>query len=300
MQPENEGLGLLYGVVSAVLFSIMAIASQQLPSTISSSQISTFRGLFTAIALFPYALPHLKKLLDFKLARSVWIRSISGGIAVICYFFNLEFSSAADAKAMANTNPFYVAIFAWFLYRERLTKFEFVGLVILLYGAWLLAWNMNQDDSGLQWIVGNIGSFFTAIAFLSLKRASGKFPTFVIVFTFGVAVAIVSAITPGKWAMPNGMEWMWLTLVGATGLGGQIFLTYSYMNLKNTVASALTLLQSLLLIGYDLAWTGRLNSGIGLWGNVLIMIGMSLMILWKKKPIPAPAAVLQAPQEPIR
>lgn len=290
MQPENEATGLLYGVASAVLFSIMAIASQQLPSTISSSQISTFRGLFTTIALFPYALPHLKKLLDFKLARSVWIRSISGGIAVICYFFNLEFSSAADAKAMANTNPFYVAIFAWFLYRERLTKFEFVGLVILLYGAWLLAWNMNQDDSVLQWIVGNIGSFFTAIAFLSLKRASGKFPTFVIVFTFGVAVAIVSAITPGKWAMPNATEWMWLSLVGATGLGGQIFLTYSYMNLKNTVASALTLLQSLLLIGYDLAWTHRLDSGLGLWGNVLIMTGMAIMIFWKKKPIPIPAA----------
>lgn|GEM_PF-3110439 len=296
MQPENESLGLLYGVASAILFSVMAIASQQLPSTISSSQISSFRGLFTVIALFPYALPHLKKLLDFKLARSVWVRSVSGGIAVICYFFNLEFSSAADAKAMANTNPFYVAIFAWFLYRERLTKFEFVGLVILLYGAWLLAWNMNQDDSGLQWIVGNVGSFFTAIAFLSLKRASGKFPTNVIVFTFGVAVALVSAATPGNWAMPNAMEWMWLILVGATGLGGQIFLTYSYMNLKNTVASALTLLQSLLLIGYDLAWTGRLDSGVGLWGNVLIMIGMSLMILWKKKPVPVPAAILQSPQ----
>ena len=105
MQPENEGLGLLYGVVSAVLFSIMASASQQLPSTISSSQISTFRGLFTAIALFPYALPHLKKLLDFKLARSVWIRSISGGIAVICYFLNIELYIAADAHAQANTNP---------------------------------------------------------------------------------------------------------------------------------------------------------------------------------------------------
>lgn len=296
MQPENEATGLLYGVASALLFSIMAIASQQLPSTISSSQISTFRGLFTVIALFPYALPHLKKLLDFKLARSVWIRSISGGIAVICYFFNLEYSSAADAKAMANTNPFYVAIFAWFLYRERLTKFEFVGLIILLYGAWLLAWNMNQDDSGLQWIVGNVGSFFTAIAFLSLKRASGKFPTFVIVFTFGIAVALVSAATPGKWAMPNATEWMWLSLVGATGLGGQIFLTYSYMNLKNTVASALTLLQSLLLIGYDLAWTHRLNSGMGLWGNVLIMIGMAIMIFWKKKPIPVASAVMQSPQ----
>jgi drug/metabolite transporter (DMT)-like permease len=299
VQPENERLGLLYGVVSAAMFSLMAIASQQLPSTISSSQISTFRGVFTAIALFPFALPHLSRLVDFKSTRAVWIRSISGGIAVICYFFNLEFSSAADAKALANTNPFYVAIFAWFLYRERLTRFEFVGLVILLYGAWLLAWNMNQDDSGLQWIVGNVGSFFTAIAFLSLKRASGKFPTLAIVFTFGVAVAVVSALVPGKWSWPDAQGWFWLCLVGATGLGGQIYLTQSYMNLKNTVASALTLLQSLLLIGYDLVWTGRLTSGVGLWGNLLILIGMALMIVWKKKPAPVAAAVLQTPQSKI-
>ncbi|MBY0515908.1 MAG: DMT family transporter [Bacteriovoracaceae bacterium] len=291
--PENESKGLLFGVISALLFSVMAIASQQLPSEISSSQISTFRGLFTTIALMPFAWAHLPKLLNIKVSRSVWIRSISGGIAVICYFYNLEYTSAADAKALANTNPFYVAIFAWFLYREKLTRFEFVGLVILLTGAWMLALDMKQLDGAFQWIVGNVGSFFTAIAFLSLKRASGKFPTHVIVFSFGVAVTIVSALTPGNWALPTLTQWPWLILVGATGLGGQIFLTYSYMNLKNTVASALTLLQSLMLIIYDLTWTGRLHQGIGLWGNVLIMIGMMLMILWKKKPLPLPIAALE-------
>ncbi len=298
MQRDNESAGLLYGLTSAILFSVMAVASQQLPSHISSSQISSFRGLFTVVALFPYALPHLKNLTDFKTTRSIWIRSISGGIAVICYFYNLEYSSAADAKAMANTNPFYVAIFAWVLYREKLTRFEFIGLLTLLSGAWLLAITMYQSDSSLQWIVGNIGSFFTAIAFLSLKRASGKFPTQVIVFCFGVAVALVSALTPGRWAMPSSVEWSWLLLIGATGLGGQIFLTYSYMNLKNTVASALTLLQSLMLIGYDLLWTGRLNQGVALWGNILILLGMTMMIFWKHRPATASSAIVAGPQAP--
>lgn len=292
MQPEKESSGLLYGVVSAVLFSIMAIATQQLPSSISSSQISTFRGVFTALALLPYAFPHLGKLTNLKLSRSIWIRSISGGIAVICYFYNLEHTSAANAKALANTNPFYVAIFAWLVYKETLSKLELLGLVILLYGTGLLAWNLNQVDSTTQWLVGSIGSLFTAMAYLSLKRASGKFPTPIIVFTFGIAVALVSACAPGAWAVPNAQELFWLMLIGATGLGGQIFLTFSYIHLKNSVASALTLLQSLLLIAYDITWSGRLTSGPGLWGNLLILIGMALMVIWRKKASAPPAAAI--------
>mgnify|MGYP003390377276 CR=1 FL=1 len=299
MPPENEASGLLYGVVSAILFSVMAVASQQLPSSISSSQISTFRGLFTALALLPFVLPHLKKLFDIKATRSIWIRSISGGIAVICYFYNLEFTSAANAKALSNTNPLYVAIFAWFMYREKLSRIELAGLVVLVYGACLLAWNLNLNGSNTQWLVGCVGSFFTAVAYLSLKRASGKFTTPFIVFTFGVAVAIVSAITPGKWAMPNSTEFFWLSVVGAAGLGGQIFLTFSYMNLKNSLAAALTLLQSLMLIAYDLTWSGRLTSGVGLWGNCLILFGMALMVVFRKKTLVVATPVLQAPQSEI-
>ena len=295
METEDQSKGLLYGTVSAVLFVIMAIASQQLPAEISSSQVSTFRGLFTMAALLPYALPHFNKLTNIRMSRSVWIRSLAGGIAVICYFYNLEHISAADAKALANTNPFYVAVFAWFLYQERLTRFEALGLLILLYGAFLLAWNMRSGDT-FQWLIGNIGSFFTAIAFLSLKRASGKFPTNVIVFPFGISVAAVSALAPGQWSMPTPIQWFWLFVIGAAGLFGQILLTYSYINLKNTVASALTLLQSVLLIVYDLTWTGRMKQDNALWGNLLIIIGMLIMIFWKKK-VPKAGPVLDKPQD---
>lgn len=283
MPPENENCGILYGVASAMLFSIMAVASQQLPASISSSQISTFRGLFTALVLLPVVYFDLKKVFDLKVTRSIWIRSISGGIAVICYFFNLEHTSAANAKALSNTNPLYVAAFAFLFYKEKLLRIEVMGLIVLIYGTFLLAWDLNQDGGKIQWFVGSIGSLFTAAAYLSLKRASQKFSPKLIVFCFGVAVAFVSALVPGQWSIPNREQLFWLFIVGGAGLGGQIYLTFSYMHLKNSVASALTLLQSLLLIGYDIAWSGRLVPGVGLWANSLILVGMMLMVVWRKK-----------------
>lgn len=283
MPLENETSGIIYGSASAILFAIMAISSQQLPANISASEISTFRGLFTAIALLPVVFFDLKILFNLKTTRSIWIRSISGGIAVISYFFNLEHTSAANAKALSNTNPLYVAIFAFFINKERLSKLELTGLIVLIYGTFLLAWDMNQDGSKTQWFVGSIGSVFTAAAYLSLKRASGKFSPELIVFSFGLAVAFVSPFVPGQWSIPNAEQLFWLFIVGATGLGGQIYLTYSYIHLKNSVASALTLLQSLLLIGYDIAWSGRLIPGVGLWANTLILFGMMLMVVWRNK-----------------
>jgi drug/metabolite transporter (DMT)-like permease len=284
MNNENSKRGIFFAVISALLFALMSMSTQQLPRNISSSQISTIRGIITLIFLFPWIYSELPQLIHLKKTRSLWLRSLFGGVAVICYFYNLEHTSAANAKALSNTNPFYVVIFSWWLFKERLNRFEFTGLAILLSGAWLLAIGLKQNDRMIQWFVGNIGSFFTAMAYLSLKRASLKFSAHLIVFCFGISVTIVSALTPGQWSLPHGIDWFWLLLVGITGLLGQIYLTYSYINLKNSIAASLTLLQSVLLIFYDLIWTRRLDSWTEIAGNLLILIGVGAMLYIKATP----------------
>ncbi len=290
-------LGLLCAILSAAAFAVMTILVQKTSSHIPASEISCFRGLFTVIGLLYFVRPNLKILLDFSESRSIWFRSIGGAIAVLCYFWNATNGPAAEAKALANTNPLYVAFFSWLIFKETLNKKELLGLLILVSGAWVLVIGMDGERSSIAWIVGNIGAFFTAIAYLSLKRASGKFPALVIVFCFGLCVMLVSSLGPGHWVLPRGFDWIYLSCIGLTGLAGQIFLTHSYIHLKNTVASAMTLLTSLCLIFYDIFWTHKLSLGIDLVGNFLILTGMALMIFWKRKPTPSPGVLLQSPQK---
>jgi drug/metabolite transporter (DMT)-like permease len=275
----------------------MAIFVQQISSSVPASQISCFRGMFTVVGLFYFARPHIMSLLELKESRAVWFRSIAGAVAVLCYFWNTTQGSAAEAKALANINPLYVAIFSWLIFKEKLNPRELLGLIILILGALILVWNISQTKSEMIWIVGNLGAVFTGIAYLSLKRASGKFPAHAIVFCFGLCVMIVSALGPGDWSIPQGQDWRWLCLVGITGLSGQIFLTQSHLYLKNAIASSLTLLTSILLIFYDTILTQNLNTGYDLLGNIFILIGMGAMAFLKKKPVSVAGAILQSPQK---
>lgn len=284
MPLRGNNKGIFFGISAAFVFAVMAVLSQMLPPHISSSQISTVRGILTAVCLLPFITKDWPQLLDYKLAKFVWIRSFAGGVAVAIYFFNLKYTSAANAKALANTSPFFAALFGWFLFQEHLSKKEIIGMFLLAFGAWFLAIELNRHSEDLQWIVGSVGSLFTAVAYLSLKKASAKYSPSLIVFTFGVAVALVSSLSPGSWGIPSSSELFILLLTGFCGLIGQVFLTYSYINLKNATASALTLMQSVFLIVYDLFWSGRLVVGAAFWGNILIFVGMTVMILAKEKP----------------
>lgn len=295
----SESYGYTAAILSAACFASMAMFVQQISPNVPASQISCFRGLFTVVGLFYFVRPHVLPLLDFKNSRSVWFRSIAGAIAVLCYFWNTTHGSAAEAKALANINPFYVAIFSWLFFKEKLNSRELAGLGVLITGALFLVWNISQTKSEVIWIVGNLGAVFTGIAYLSLKRASGKFPAHAIVFCFGLCVMIVSALGPGAWSVPNSKDWLYLVLVGLTGLSGQIFLTQSHLHLKNAIASSLTLLTSILLIFYDIILTQKMSTGYDLLGNILILVGMGAMTFWKKKPLTAAGALIQSPQEKI-
>lgn len=274
----------------------MAVFVQQVGTNLPASQISFIRGLFTFCLLTPACYKKVGALARLKESKAIWFRSIAGAVAVLCYFYNTTHGSAAEAKALANINPFYVAILSWYFFGERLSRKEALGLGILLYGAGLLAWRMSSLGQNSQWLIGNFGALFTSVAYLSLKKASAKHPATLIVYCFGFCIMLISAFGPGDWIIPQSHDIIWLSLIGITGLMGQLFLTHSHIHLKNTVASSLTLLTSIILIAYDGIITLRLNN-TSLIGNSLILLGMAVLIVNRSRAKTTSGPILMSPQQ---
>jgi drug/metabolite transporter (DMT)-like permease len=283
MEKENLGLGVTVGLISSLAFTIMAIFVQLTGPEIPIQEISFLRGLFAFIVLLPFIFKKIPSLFN-KNAKYVWSRSIAGGIAVICYFWNTSTGGAAEAKALANTSPLFVAVFSYALYKERLNRTELIGLTVLLIGAFALMYKVVIEQSFITVLVGSIGALFTGIAYLSLKQASGKYSTRLIVFAFSCATMLTSYLAKTTdWSVPVGKNLVFLILVGALGLAGQLLLTLSHMYLKNAVASSLAILNMVFLVFYDLFWTKKVAFGLELGYYVLITIGIFIMTAMNKK-----------------
>jgi drug/metabolite transporter (DMT)-like permease len=275
------------GVFSSFVFALNAILVQQSQSEVSISESTFFRGLLTFLILLPWSHTGLHQLFK-KGSFYLWIRALSGGVAVILYLLNTAWGSAAEAKALANISPLYVALLAYLFYRETLTKLQFLGLFVLASGGILLITQMHKQNA--PWLIGFIGAFFTGVAYLSLKQAALRFNKTLVVAIFGggmmLAGMIYGALSSSEhWVWPHGVQWLWLLGIGFTGLIGQITLTYSHLHLKNSVASALTLLTVIFLVIYEKIWTHNwphLMVGLSYAG---ILSGVVLMAYKRKEKV---------------
>lgn len=279
---SDHQIGIISGILSALAFALMATSVQKVSTDIPIQEISFTRGLISFLFLIPMNLKHIPLIFDTK-AKYVWFRSMAGASAVICYFWNTSQGSAAEAKALGNISPLFVAIFSYLFYNERLSKKEFIGLSILITGAILLVVHIQGTQGNMVYLIGLLGSFFAGIAYLSLKQASANFSKTLIVLVFSFCVMIVSFLTPSKsWIMPHGIDLFWLLSVGIFGLLGQVLLTLSHLKLKNAVASSLTLLTLIFLILHEVIFLEVKLPEQSILSYLGIIFGM-LMMVWSKQ-----------------
>lgn len=272
--PHNQyHKGMVSGCLSAVAFFLMTIISQRLSNTIPSTQLSTYRGLITAVLLSPFIFSKLHVITNLRTSHSAWLRSLFGAAAVCCFFINLQYTSAASAKALSNTSPIFVLIFAAATLKQKIDHKELASSGLIALGSVILAGILSNADGWQQTTIGVIGAIFTALAYITLKEATRKHSSNEIVFCFGICVAIVSWMVSSNWRTPTPTQYLTIFSIGLLGTVGQVLLTMSYKYLSNTTATALTLLQSVALVGYDIAMSS-FHGPLEILANTVILIGV--------------------------
>ena len=136
--------------------------------------------------------------------------------------------------------PIYVVLLSMIFLRER------VGFVVLFatllgFGGIVLICDPHFNSIPvLNIIVGIIGGFMMALAFISLRNLKGYFDDNVVVLVFGITMSVVSLgilVTQAflehswsaVWSNPSPSEWIIVLIMGIFGTFGQYFLTKAYM-----------------------------------------------------------------------
>ncbi|MGC9125519.1 MAG: DMT family transporter [Caldisericaceae bacterium] len=159
---------LLLGMISVGTASILIKLCNASPIV-----IATYRMFLSALMVLPVFL--LKGLPEAREKKSQIKDFIPLGILISAHFilwiYSLSYTSVASSTVLVTTNPMFVPIFSFLIYKERTNKRLLLGILIAITGSILIA--LAAKNSGISRNFGNLLALLGAVA-VSLYLTIGK------------------------------------------------------------------------------------------------------------------------------
>jgi drug/metabolite transporter (DMT)-like permease len=283
------GRGVWYVIASAFSFSIMSalvkVAGQRLPS----QEVVAARA---AVSLL------LSWLLVRRAGLSPWgthrrllfFRGFLGYLALSCVFHSVAVMPLADATVIQYLYPLFTAVMATVLLGETPTLRILAAGIASLSGVLLVSkpsflfGTLAHAPNPVDVLIAIGGAFFTAVAYVGVKRLTALEHPLVIVFYFPFVTlpATIPALLHSG-VMPEGREWLVLLGVGIATQGGQVWLTRGMQYLSATRATALTYLQVVFSSVWGAMFFAEVPDLFSLAGAMLVVSGAFLLGITRVK-----------------
>ncbi|SEO88389.1 Permease of the drug/metabolite transporter (DMT) superfamily [Halogranum amylolyticum] len=280
--PPLAGLAV---AVLAVSTSAILVTWSEAPSLVKA----LYRVLFTTLLLAPVAVArHADDFRKLRL-RDVAV-AVASGVALAIHFASwfesLEWTTVAASVTLVQAQPLFVAVGAWALLDERVTRRTVVGILVAVVG--MIVMSVGDLLSGVavaapRPLYGNalavVGAVAAASYFLagrSLRQRIALLPYVIVVYTvcttvlFGLTVAEGHALVgypPREWLLFLGMA------VGP-GLLGHTLINWALAHLESSVVSVSLLGEPVGSTLLALVLLGQVPTAATLVGGAVVLGGI--------------------------
>ncbi len=203
------------------------------------------------------------------------------------WHWSIKLTSVANATLLGNFAPAFVALFGWLLWREKVPKAMFWGMMVAFGGLVLLMYGRTAatQSGGAFPMLGNALGLLTAAFYaaymLSAKAVRGQFSSAALMAWSGAfcSVFLLSvALLMGGDFLPKTAQG-WLVLLGLTLIThvlGQSLITYAIAHLSATFSSIGLLIQPVVAAFFAWLWLGEAIGAPQIAGGVLVLSGIVL------------------------
>jgi drug/metabolite transporter (DMT)-like permease len=290
MRSNNLILGCVFAMFAELCFVGMGSLVKLLSENLPSQNILFFRNLFGLLILLP--LIYKLGLHTLKTDNIKWhfVRSLSGVMAMYCFFFALSELPLADAMLLKISAPLFIPIIAYIWLSEHISLRAIMAIMIGFFGVILVI--KPTGTIHIASVVGLLGGALAALAKVTIRRMSVTEPTSRIVFYFGLISLIISSIPMlWFWQNPNSREWLLLLVLGGCGTLGQLFLTKAYLLAPASRIAPFT--YSSILFAALIGWIfwDEIVTLLTLTGALLIITAGIIILREKKTPQPDKEAI---------
>ena len=228
-------------LLAALGFSVMGGAAKALKESFNAGQLVFYRNAVGLIFLLPglFIKPPVQE--GGKPLRLAF-RGLMGTVALYTLLYCILHIPLGTAMSYNLTSALFIAIFSYFLFGEfhghpvaLAVVLGFAGMLLIYKPVMHLPWHYH--------LAGLISGITSAIAYLTVNRLAKYYDPRIIVLSFllsGFLVPLITMIihyTTGLTAdglfiidfrLPEGVEWIFILLMGVAALFGQYFVTRSY------------------------------------------------------------------------
>lgn len=252
-------------------------------SALSPINTGFYRVLFSIPLLFPLAYRNLKQL-TIKDAATLFCAGLflAGDISL----WNLSFSytSVANANLLTNLTPFTVIPISYFLFKEKIPKFFFVGAGITIIGVFILIGGKVHPSTSNYFgdFLAFCASFFYASFLLISYRLRDRIESSVIMFVSGfgsVTALLIAANLIEGFQVPHGIDQLW-PLFGLTlclQVIGHNLLAHCQGRISVNLSSIICLSQPAIASIYSLVIFSETISPKEVLGIIIVMAGVYLV-----------------------
>lgn len=238
------GLGV---AICAISTGAILVRLSDAPSAVAAF----YRVLFTTLPLVPVAIWRYREQFRMIGQRDLVYATLSGialALHFATWFESLEWTSVAASVTLVQSQPIFVAVGAWALLSERVTRRTTFGILVAVVG--MIAMSLGDLFGGVlvgpNPLLGNGLALFGAVmaagyvlAGRSLRQRMALIPYVVIVYSVCTVSLLVATL--GQGGSLTGYpprEWLiFLGLAVGPGLLGHTVINWSLAHLKSSVVS---------------------------------------------------------------
>ena len=271
-------IGAICLVIAEILFAGVGALVKHLSGTLNQTQLVFFRNFFALVVLLPWVFKVGITGLKTQHPGLHAFRSITGLIAMYCFFYVLANMPLAPAMMALLTAPFLVPLVARLWLKESISRITMIAIVIGFAGVNFV---LDPDSQGLNLyaILALFCACLVAINKCSIRKLSATEPSARIVFYFtGLATLVSFFPLLFEWKSIEMENWLWLILMGGLAAIGQLLMTKAFQ-LASPVKIGLLTYSSVVfaaILGY-MFWQEPISAGL-IFGTMLIVFAANMTI----------------------
>ena len=236
--PPHRFAGVGWMLISTLSYAVMGAGTKVAVPMAGLAAVLFWRSVFITLLTLISGRVRGVSMRPVNLPLLFW-RSLTGFIAMVCYFWALSQIPMGTAAALLYTNPVIVILLAGALIGEQVPKGT-LPLALLAFAGVLIV--MRPDTGALEpgAMAALMAGVMAALAYLAVRRLRETDTTEGIVLAFSVFCVLGSApfAFSGAFGDPlpeDPVVWGYLMVVGLGAAGGQLAMTRAFALEKASV-----------------------------------------------------------------
>ncbi|QNK77170.1 DMT family transporter [Winogradskyella sp. PAMC22761] len=268
-------------IISALAFTFLNVFVKTL-NNFSVYQIVFFRSLGSLFFTLPFLIKN-KILILGKQKGLLVLRSIFGLISMILFFLSIKFIAMGTAVSIRYIAPIFATFFALFFLKEKVRPIQWLFFGIAFLGVLILkGFDSEMQVEGVVYAL--ISALFSGLVFIIIRKiGSNDHPVVVVNYFMVISTVIGGVLAINSWVTPVGIEWLILMSLGVFGYFAQLYMTKAMQVGETNQVAPLKYLEVIFTMIIGLVWFGETYTMLSLVGILLIVFGLTLNVITKKK-----------------